>query len=69
MKINDKDIRVTNKKAIRLAKLRAVKEERSAANAAAISIIEHLNPEFGIEDISENGSSQATTKIISRSKE
>jgi hypothetical protein len=69
MKINEKDIRLTNKKAIRLAKLRAAKEERSAANAAAISIIEHLSLEFGIQDTSESNNGQAATKIISGSKE
>jgi len=59
METNDKDIRLTNKKAIRLAKLRAIKEERSAANAAAISIIERLNPEFGIQDISDDVKGQS----------
>lgn len=58
MNINEKDIRLTNKKAIRLAKLRAAKEERSAANAAAISIIEHLSLEFGEQDILQSDSSQ-----------
>ena len=44
MKINDKDIRLTNREAIILAKKRAVREGRSAANAAAITIIEALSP-------------------------
>jgi hypothetical protein len=58
MGINEKDIRLTNKRAIRLAKLRAIKEERSAANAAAISIIEYLTPEYGTEDILDNAKNQ-----------
>jgi len=62
MEINEKDIRLTNKRAIRLAKLRAIKEERSAANAAAISIIEHLNSEYGTQDISEGDNGQADRK-------
>lgn len=44
MEINDKDIRLTNREAIILAKKRAVREGRSAANAAAITIIEALAP-------------------------
>lgn len=46
MEINDKDIRLTDKRAIRLAKQRANREGRSAANAAARTIIEALgNPD------------------------
>jgi hypothetical protein len=69
MNVNEKDIRLTNKKAIRLVKLRAAKEERSAANAAAISIIEHLSSEFGTQDTAENDNGQVATKIISGNKE
>lgn len=42
MEINDNPIRLTDAKAIKLAKKRAVKENRSAANAAAQTIIEAL---------------------------
>jgi len=42
MRLNDKDVRIRNKKAIRLIKERAIKENRSAANAAAQTIIESL---------------------------
>jgi hypothetical protein len=41
--INNKPIRIVNREAIRLAKLRAQREGRSAANAASITIIEALN--------------------------
>jgi hypothetical protein len=41
-KINNKPIRIVNHEAIRLAKLRAQREGRSAANAASITIIEAL---------------------------
>ena len=41
--LNDKDIRLTDKRAIKLAKKRALRENRSAANAAAQTIIEALD--------------------------
>jgi hypothetical protein len=40
--MNDKPIRIVNREAIRLAKLRAQREGRSAANAVAVTIIESL---------------------------
>ena len=42
MVTNEKPIRIVNREAIRLAKLRAQREGRSAANAASITIIEAL---------------------------
>lgn len=42
MVINDKPIRLTDVRAVKLAKERAVRENRSAANAAAHTIIEAL---------------------------
>ncbi len=42
-KINNKPIRIVNQEAIRLAKLRASHEGRSAANAVSQTIIEHLS--------------------------
>ncbi len=42
-KINEKPIRLTNKKAIRLAKLRALHEGRTATNAATQTILEALS--------------------------
>jgi len=41
-KINNKPIRIVNIKAIRLTKQRALREGRSAANAASQTIIEAL---------------------------
>ncbi len=55
MDTNDKPIRLTNVKAIRLAKERAVKENRSAANAAAQTIIEALGK---TDNIPERGKKQ-----------
>jgi hypothetical protein len=43
MTINEKPIRIVNREAIRLAKLRAQREGRSAANAASVTIIEALS--------------------------
>jgi len=40
--INEKPIRIVNREAIRLAKQRALREGRSAANAVSITIIEAL---------------------------
>ena len=51
--INNKPIRLTDIEALRLIKLRALKEKRSAANAAALTIIESLGPIIGNE-ITEN---------------
>ena len=42
IEVNKKPIMVTDSEAVLLAKKRAVKEGRSAANAAAQTIIEHL---------------------------
>jgi len=42
MNMNDKPIRIVNREAIRLAKLRAQREGRTAANAVSITIIEAL---------------------------
>lgn len=42
-KISNKPIRIINQEAIRLAKLRASHEGRSAANAVSQTIIEHLS--------------------------
>jgi len=42
MAMNDKPIRIVNIEAVRLAKLRALREGRSAANAASQTIIEAL---------------------------
>jgi hypothetical protein len=42
MELNDKAISITNKTAVRLAKERAIREHRSFASAAALSIIECL---------------------------
>ena len=42
MVTNEKPIRIVNREAIHLAKLRAQREGRSAANAASITIIEAL---------------------------
>ena len=42
MTMNDKPIRIVNREAIRLAKLRAQREGRSAANAASVTIVEAL---------------------------
>jgi len=47
--INDKPIRLTDTEALRLIKLRALKEKRSAANAAALTIIESLGRTIGNE--------------------
>jgi len=47
--INDKPIRLTDIEALRLIKLRALKEKRSAANAAALTIIESLGRIIGNE--------------------
>ena len=52
---NNKPIRITDVKAIRLAKKRAIKENRSAANAAAVTIIEALSER---EHNTEDGNSQ-----------
>ena len=52
---NNKPIRITDVKAIRLAKERATRERRSAANAAATTIIEALSER---EHNTENGNSQ-----------
>jgi hypothetical protein len=41
--INDKPVRLTDPKALRLVKERAIREQRSAANAAAATIIEALS--------------------------
>ena len=43
MELDDKAIRITDVRAVRLAKARAVRENRSFANAAAVTIIEHLD--------------------------
>jgi hypothetical protein len=43
MVMNDKPIRIVNIEAVRLAKLRAACEGRSAANAASQTIIEALS--------------------------
>ena len=56
MEQNYKPIRITNKKAIRLAKQRAIQENRSAANAAAQTIIEALS---GADDNDEQSECQA----------
>jgi hypothetical protein len=42
MELNDKAIQITNKTAVRLAKERAIRENRSFASAAALCIIERL---------------------------
>ena len=42
MVLDDKAIKIYDVRAIRLAKARALKENRSFANAAAVSIIERL---------------------------
>jgi len=42
-KVNNKTIRLTDTKAIRLIKKRAIKEQRSAANALAATVIEALS--------------------------
>jgi hypothetical protein len=42
MSVNDKAIRIVNVEAVRLAKQRALREGRSAANAASQTIIEAL---------------------------
>lgn len=42
MGVKEKRILITNAKAVELARKRAEKENRSAANAAATTIIEHL---------------------------
>jgi hypothetical protein len=42
MTINEKPIRIVSREAIKLAKLRAQREGRSAANAASVTIIEAL---------------------------
>ena len=42
MVLNDKHIQISDVRAIRLAKARALRENRSFANAAAVSIIERL---------------------------
>ena len=47
--INDMPIRLTDIEALRLIKLRALKEKRSAANAAALTIIESLGRIIGNE--------------------
>jgi hypothetical protein len=47
MVMNDKAIRIVNREAIRLAKLRAQREGRSAANAASVTIIEALGKKPG----------------------
>lgn len=41
--INDKTVKITDAKALRLVKERAIREQRSAANAAAATIIEALS--------------------------
>ena len=43
MVMNEKPIRIVSREAIRLAKLRAQREGRSAANAASVTIIEALS--------------------------
>jgi len=42
MVMNEKPIRIVSREAIRLARLRAQREGRSAANAASVTIIEAL---------------------------
>jgi len=42
MEINDKPVRIVNKRALKLVKERANREGRSASNAAAWTIIEAL---------------------------
>ena len=60
MEINDKPIRLTEVKAIRLVKERAIREGRSAANAAHQTIIEALGSSDNsqIEDTAQASSSQ-----------
>lgn len=41
--INDKPVKITDPDALRLVKERAISEKRSAANAAAATIIESLS--------------------------
>jgi hypothetical protein len=41
--IDSKPVRLTDAKALRLVKERAIREQRSAANAAAATIIEALS--------------------------
>jgi len=55
--INDKPIRLTDIEALRLIKRRALKEKRSAANAAALTIIESLGRIIGSE-ITENANNR-----------
>ncbi|MHC4460914.1 MAG: hypothetical protein ACYS6W_01250 [Planctomycetota bacterium] len=42
MEVNDNPVLLRDPKAARLVRERAEREHRSAANAAAVSIIEHL---------------------------
>lgn len=56
MLTNDKPIRIVNIEAVRLAKQRALREGRSAANAASQTIIEHLGGEdFNINPSEKQG--------------
>jgi hypothetical protein len=54
MDINNKAIRITCPKAIRLAKIRAKLEGRSAANAVAQTIIEALGDRYCESDFKHN---------------
>ena len=58
VEINDKPIRLTDIEALRLIKLRALKEKRSAANAAALTIIESLGRIIGEEPTENAGNRQ-----------
>lgn len=47
MEINDNPFVLRDAKAVRLVKLRANDERRSAANSAAVTIIESLSSRYG----------------------
>jgi len=60
MEFDDKPIRITDVRAVRLAKQRAIAERRSFANAAAVSIIERLG---GTENSGDKGDCQDKTEV------
>lgn len=67
---NDKPIRIVNVEAIRLAKRRALREGRSAANAASQTIIEALSRSDSIAQSRENQEKlDANLGILTTSKQ
>ena len=61
MEVNDNPIFLRDPQAVRLAKIRANAEHRTAANAVAATVIESLSGKYGSQDTKSGDARQGKT--------